>query len=507
MFAQSPERRHGRRVIGWAASLLAAAVALAGCGAGSRPSARPLTIAFHSDPQSLDPHLHDEALTHCILSHFYDGLTAFDAEMRVQPALAESWENPDDVTWRFHLRSAFFHDGRPLGAEDVVASLERARSLPGSKAGGYLVEVKDERVIDSATVEIVTRRPYPILLNKLAFVSIVPRDAPPKIERPVGTGPYVFVSYEPGVGMELREFARRWRAPDIESPVRLLFLSDSAERVSRLISGDVDLITELPVADLDRVAAAPGCGVRSRGGLSVAYLQVRTDRRPFDDLRVRRALSLALDRDALVRHVLGGQGAPAGQMVPPQVFGHVPDIAPPGRDLAEARRLLAAAGLPNGFEFELEYRPGSDLAELRRQLAEAGIRVELRPRPWSELYPRLLAGEVGAYFGNWQSPSGDASDLFDNKVHSRDAAKGYGGSNSNGYSNPALDRLIEQSGETLDMAERRRILEAAVRMLNEDLPLIPIAVPANLYGLRRNLEWRPRLEYGARAYDVRRRER
>ncbi len=479
---------------------------LAGCGPRALVPGRPLTIAFHSAPQSLDPHLHDEASTHSILGHIYDTLIAFNGDARLQPALAESWENPDDLTWRFQLRpGVVFHDGRPLEAADVVASLERARSVPRGMAAGYVIEVAQVRALDTRSVEIVTRRPYPILLNKLAFVAIVPRDAPARIEHPIGTGPYQFVSYTPGVVMDLEAFPRRWRAPDIEPQLRLLFVSDVAERLAKLLSGDADVATDLPVADIARVSESKCCTVRSRGGLGVAYLQLPVDRKPWSDLRVRRAVSLALDREALARRVLGGQGSAAGQMVPPQVFGFAPDIVPPARDVQAARRLLAEAGYPQGLDLDVEFRAGPNLAELRGELAEAGIRCRLVPRSWSELYPRLVAGQAAGYYGGWQCPSGDASDLLDQKVHSKGGPEGYGASNFNGYSNPRLDQLIEQSAATLDMVERRRKLEAAMHVLSDDLGLVPLMVVGNVYGVRRDLEWQPRVDARVCAWEMRRR--
>jgi peptide/nickel transport system substrate-binding protein len=492
-----------RSVVGVA--LAAALAGCAGCAGGDGAGGRPLRMAFHSDPQGLDPHLHDEVATHWVLDNVYDSLVAFDADMRVRPALAVGWENPDDLTWRFQLRpGVLFQDGRPLAAEDVAVSLRRAREHPRSKMSGYLVEVQAVRAVGPLTVEIQTRRPYPILLNKLTFIAVVPRDAPPRISRPLGTGPYSFVSYAPGRSLELRAFPRSWRGGAVEPRVSVGFESDAAKRVALLTSGRVDLIAELPSPDADRVAAAPGCEVRAAGGLAVNYLQPRLDVPPFSDLRVRRAVSLALDRQALVGAMLQGRGAAAGQMVGPKVFGHAPEIRPPRRDLAAARRLLAAAGHPGGIDAVLEYRAGQDLAALRAQLAEAGIRLRLEPRQWSELYPRLLQGTVGFYYGSWQCSSGDASDLFDNKIHSPDPARGYGDSNSNHYRNPALDRLIESSGATLSMSERRRILESAMRALDADLPLIPVALSYNLFGVRRGLEWAPRLDFRLRVAEMRR---
>ncbi len=489
------------------AAALAAASLASGAACSPVPGAggEPLRMVFHSDPQGLDPHLHDEVSTHWVLDNIYDALVGFDADMSVRPALALGWENPDDLTWRFQLRpGVLFQDGRKLEAKDVVASLNRARSHPQSRMSGYLVEVALVRALDPQTVEVRTRRPYPILLNKLTFIAIVPRDAPPLIANPLGTGPYRFVSYRAGRDLDLAAFRRNWRGGAIEPRVSIGFESDSARRAERLIAGRADLIAELPSADAERVAAAPGCEVRSAGGLAVAYLQPRLDLHPFTDLRVRRAISLALDRNALVKAMLGGHGAPAGQLVGPKVFGYAPDLQPPRRDLAAARRLLAESGHAAGIDVPIEYRAGQDIEPLRAQLAEAGIRVRPQPRQWNVLYPRLLRGDVGFYYGTWQCSSGDASDLFDNKIHTRDPVRGYGDSNSNRYSNPALDRLIESSGATLNMNQRGRILESAMRMLDADLPLIPLVIPYNLYGVRRGLEWEPRLDFRFHAADVRR---
>jgi len=440
-----------------------------------------------------------------VLDNIYDPLVAFDPDMRVRPALALGWDNPDDLTWRFRLRPrVLFQDGRPLAAADVVASLERARSHPRSKMSGYLVEVSAVRALDAQTIEVRTRRPYPILLNKLTFIAIVPRDAPPLISSPLGTGSYRFVSYTPGRRLELAAFERCWRGGPGEPRVSVGFESDPARRVEQLLAGRADLIAELPSQDAERVRAAPGCEVAAGGGLAVVYLQVRLDRPPFSDRRVRRALSLAVDRERLVATLLHGRGAAASQMVGPQVFGYAPDVRPVRRDLAAARRLLSEAGYRNGLDVALEYRAGQEIAPLSAQLAEAGIRVRPEPRPWSELYPRLLARRVNLYYGTWQCSSGDASDLFDNKVHTREPAHGYGDSNSNDYGNPALDRLIERSGATLSMGERRRILERAMRLLDADLPLVPLALPYNLVGVRRGLRWPPRLDSRLLAAELRR---
>ncbi|MBV8200813.1 MAG: hypothetical protein JOZ15_09345 [Acidobacteria bacterium] len=489
-----------------AACLAALAVLAAGCSRPPAPRAQPLRIGLHSDPLVLDPHLRNEALTYSVLRNIYEGLTAFDAEMRIGPALAVSWENPNDLTWVFHLRPGVrFHDGRELTAADVVFSLERARSLPASGFGSYVVAVSTVRALDPHTVELTTRRPYAILLNKLAFVLIVPAGSPREIHQPVGTGPYRLASYQPGVRLALTAFEGYWGGPSAIGQVDLLPIASQRARVERLIAGGLDVVQEPGAENLARLRAAPACRVLEQESLTVHYLMAKTARPPLSDLRVRRAIDLALDRTALVASVLRGEGHPIGQMVGRSVFGFAPDIAPPARDLAAARRLLAEAGYPGGIDLDLEFRPGRKAAEIRRQLAEAGIRLRLVERPWAELFPRLLAHQVDFYLGAVLAPSADASDVFDSMVHSRDAALGYGDSNLGDYHNAPLDALIQESGSTLDMLTRRAQLERCMHLLVQDVTLIPLYVPWNLFGVRDDIVWQPRHDGFLLARGMRRR--
>ena len=158
-----------------------------------------MRIAIHSAPQSFDPHLQNEVLTSAVLANLYDGLTEFDEESRIRPALAATWTNPDERTWVFRLRPGVrFHDGRPLTAEDVVFSLGRARNHPRTDLSSYLVEVESVKALDPLTVEVRTRRPFAALLVKLSPIQIVPRGSPETITEPVGTGSYRFLRYERG---------------------------------------------------------------------------------------------------------------------------------------------------------------------------------------------------------------------------------------------------------------------------------------------------------------------
>jgi peptide/nickel transport system substrate-binding protein len=487
--APRPARRsrHGR--MAWAA-LAAAVVLTAHCRRPAPLPQRPLRIALGSAAFTLDPHA-GELLTLSVLRNLYDSLTAFDAGNRVGPALAESWENPDELNWIFHLRRGVsFHDGRELTARDVLFSFERARRSPTSEIGAYLVAIERVLALDPYTVEITTRRPDPILLNKIAFVLVVPADSPPVIVRPVGTGPYRLAADEPGKRLALRAFDRHWGGAPPEQAVELLPIPDHDARIKGLLDGDLDIVAEPGFAELARIRAARGCRIAKQArSLGVTYLLVRSDRRPLDDLRTRRALSLALDRGELVRTALHGEGVPLGQMVTGNVFGFAPDIRPPAASPATARALLAAAGHAGGLDLELQIRPGArpELDALARQLLSAGIRVHALERPLEAFSP-----DADLSFASWFCLSGDASDFFDAMAHSPTAESGYGAGNFTHYRNRELDALIEGSESTLDLLARRTQLEHAMRVLMADFVFIPLYSTPILYGTRDTVDWQPR---------------
>lgn len=466
------------------------------------PPPAPVRVAVHSAPLSADPHLHNEFATFSVHSNVVEGLTRFDAHARIEPALATRWSNPDDLTWRFEIRSDVrFHDGSLLRAEDVVASLLRVRDPARSGFASYLVEVEDVRVDGPSIVEIRTTRPFPILLNKLAFASILPADLEEPVTEPVGTGPYRWAGREGDV-LRLEAFPDYWAGSPAVPGLEMVVLPEAEERARALVEGRIDLSTRLSPAAAATLETAACCRVEGRPSLVVEYLAVRPSVAPYDDPRVRRALHLAIGRREIAEESYRGRAVPLGQMVPPDVFGHHPGLVAPHRDLEAARGLLEDAGHPDGFEMTLEYRPGRRAEVVVRHLEEAGIRVEVRERPWAEVYDRLLAGEVDAYLGGLLAVSSDASDLLDSTIHSAEPERGYGVNNSMGYRNPAVDRAIEDSGATMDMLARRDLLQHAMELLMEDLVFLPVVSPHDLYGVRRGLEWTPRADGMVRGVEI-----
>ncbi|MEO6325224.1 MAG: ABC transporter substrate-binding protein [Thermoanaerobaculia bacterium] len=447
---------------------------------------------MHSESLGLDPHFNNEVLTFAILSNMFEGPTAFDAELKLVPRLVSSWENPDERTWRLHVRDdARFDDGTPVEAQDIVASLVRIRTHARSQLKSYMVEVESQRATGPRTLEITTRRPYAPLLNKLAFCFVVPRGSPAEITAPIGTGAYRMGLIEKGKLLRLEPVAHRGQ-PSLLSPLEFRPVADPEKRVIELLQGRADLAQDLPPSAVTRVQQDPCCRVETRPSSIIEYLHFGAVDPRFKDHRVREAISLAIDRRVLVERVLRGFGQPASQMVGPGVFGFDSTLPVPGRDLVKARRLLTEAGYPNGFDVTLEFRESRNGAEIARQLAEIGVRVKLSGIPWAELFVRLARQQVGFYYGGVTAVTADASDVLDGFAHSR--SNGYGSTNHNGYANPELDRMIEESGATLVMAQRRTLLQKCMRLMMDDLYLVPLVVPYDLYGVRKDLSWTPRID-------------
>jgi peptide/nickel transport system substrate-binding protein len=476
-----------------ASALVAVWLLAGGCPKPIPPSQRPLRIALYNEPLTLDPHHRNEVLTISVLRNIYEGLTALDARTNVEPALAERWETRG-VTWVFHLRPGVrFHDGSSLTARDVVFSFNRARNSL-SNVGGYLTSIDKVLASDQDTVTITTLRPSPTLLNKLAFVFIVPSGSPEEISRPIGTGPYELLAYEPGKRVALRASKSYWGGVAPEPEVEFLVVPKVDERVRLLLAGDVDLAQEPGPANVDRILDDSHCRVIEADSLNVIFLIIRSDRGALVDPRVRQAIHVALDRAGLVRAALHQKAMPISQMVGRSVFGYAPDLLLPEADPDKARELLIKAGYPRGLDLDIQFRPGRrpELEAVQEQLRPVGIRLRLKERPWAELFPLLLAGDIDFYFGGWLCLSGDSSDFFESMVHSRDAGRGYGGSNFNHYVNPALDDMIEKSSSIVDPLARRAQLQNCMRVLMSDLAFIPLYSPAVVFGARDNIEWQLR---------------
>jgi len=501
--------------------LLLAVVLAASVPACRRPPAveAPYSVSVPYDLDSFDPAARNRLSDFSLLSNFYEPLVVTDANLSPRPALATRWNNPDPETWVFELRRGVrFHDGRPLRAADVVWSFER---LAGNgrelEMSGHVAMVRRVRAVDDDTVEIVTTGPVGILLNKLRFVMIVPEgeDAPTLSRKVVGTGPYRLESWEKGRSLALRRNESYWGPRPALGEVRIALNRAPAEALGDLLEGRSDFVQSSAKATEEAIRRRPDLELRRNSSVSVKFLSFglegsRTDevaggRNPFVDPRVRRAVSLAVDRVALVKR-LSAPAVPVNQLVLPFIFGFDPSLPPLRYDPAEARRLLAEAGWPGGFELRFPARGlfAEAAGIVAEMLAAVGIRARVVPLAEQEWFEMSYAHRFAMTITRFGCPTGDASDLFEGALHTYEPERRMGLMNYGRYSSPELDRAVEAAGRTLEMGIRRGLLSEANAVAMRDLPFVPLYVEQDLYAFRRGIEWRPRNDNFFIASEIRR---
>jgi len=471
-------------------------------------------MVLASTPVTLDPQLHSEDLTRMVLANFYESLVSLDRNLHVRPLLAVEWTNPSQTIWRFRLREGvLFHDGSPFGPEDVRRTIERARGLKGSTAAPDIRSIAEVRIVGRSIVELVTDRPRPLLLTQLANTPILPRSTPdPTITRPIGTGPYRFVSASRNLAVVSgTRFDAYWGKRPCFPSFRLEIMNDEVQRV-RAIREGADIVTPVPAGLGVQQGASASLPFRLilHPTVTATFLVCRISplsggrASPFHDIRVRQALDRSIDRAALARGKLPAEEVPSWQLVVRGINGHAAGVSAAPPDLDSARSLLKEAGYGKGLVTALlvSQRGESIGRELARQVAVAGIKLEVQPLEWNEMYRRMKAGEAPLVMASWTTSSGDASSLLEPVLHSPRGPSGFGVENTSGYSNPVVDAAIAQASQEMDYSARSRLLQSAMRQAMQDLPLIPLYSPLWCYAVRRDLHFQPRLDLAVTAADI-----
>jgi peptide/nickel transport system substrate-binding protein len=494
-----------------------AAVAFPAC--RERPQLeRPVRIVLAGSPVTFDPQRVSDERTRNVLGHFYEPLVDFDADLALRPRLALSWSSPSDTEWRFVLREGVvFHDGRPFGAEDVKATLDRARHLvEGFVTESDIHDVAEVRVLDARTVSVTTRSPRPLLLARLTRLLVLPRDTgDSEVYEPVGTGPWVYSGGTTGPSggpIRGRRFERYWGDRPAAAELRIEAEPDEAGR-ERALLGGADVVVPFPRSALDASGRSRGpFHVVRRPTLTTVFLAFRVSSgfrgevSPFRDVKLRRAVSLALDRERLVRDALDGEGTPLWQLAPPGIVGYDVGVPRPGPDVAAARRLVAEAGFPNGVSSRLHADPARERVarEVARQLEPAGIRLEVVVEPWDDLFRSQLFGISPVALWSASHTAGHASGFYESYLHTTAGDTVFGGENSSRYSDPEVDALVERASGAVLREERERLLAAVRARALSDLPYVPLFTPVRVYGVRDGVELAPRLDEAVFASDVRR---
>ena len=486
-------------------------------------AAADLRIGLGADVTSMDPHLLNLASNNAVCAHVFDALTHVDEDARLIPGLAESWRALDATTWEFKLRRGVkFHDGSELTADDVVFSLERTAKVPGGQFTTFTQRLIARQIVDRYTLRLKTATPYAMVPYDLNSVFIVSRKAAAGATTEdfnsgramVGTGPFRFIRFVRGDRVELARNDAYWDgSPPWDHVVFRIITSDPA-RTAALLSGDVDAIEQVPTADLPRLRRQADLRVVQKVSWRTIFFHLDqyrdrppsvTDlsgrplaRNPFRDVRVREAFSKAIDRDAIIRHIMDGAALPASNLVSPPVFGYDKALEPERYDPEGARRLLAEAGYPSGFAMTLaapnnRYVDDDQVAQAVAQfLAHVGIHVRVAVAPVNAYLPKGRKGDFAFAMLGWGSFSGDLA--LRSLVATIDPEKAFGVWNWSHYSNPAVDALLERAFATLDDARRERLAREAMRVAMRDYAVIPLHHQLATWAMRRALDYAPRTD-------------
>ncbi|WP_367604161.1 ABC transporter substrate-binding protein [Teichococcus rhizosphaerae] len=517
------------------------ATPLAALAAGVAPAAlqaRELSIGLAAPVTSIDPHFANAAPNSSFARHIFDPLVVRAPDGRPVPNLALSWTALEDNLWEIRLRPGVkWHDGRDFTADDVVFTFGRAPNVPNSPAsfGGSLRTVKAVEAVDPLTLRIATSAPTPNLPIDLAAIAIVSRHVGEGAstadynsgKAAIGTGPYRLVSYTSGSGIEVTRNDGWWGPRQEWEKVSFRIIPNPGARTAALLSGDVELIAAPSSSDLPRLRQDGAIRIFERQGSRALFLSPDFSRagevpfitdnegrplpkNPLLDLRVRQALSHAINRQGLAERVQQGMAEATGQWMPPGAFGHNPAVPVPAFDVAKARSLLAEAGYPQGFRITLHasndrYPADAQTAQAVAQMwSRAGIATTVETLPFATYLTRMARQEYAMVQNSWGSTTGEAGSVLLNIVHSYDQPRRLGASNDTRYSNPKLDAQIEEALSTMDAAEREKRVAAAVAASVEDLALIPMILFKNAWAARRPLAYEPRMDEQTLAMGVRR---
>jgi peptide/nickel transport system substrate-binding protein len=476
-----------------------------------------LRMAYDADPASLDPHEQLSGAT-LQLSHLvFDPLVRFRQDLTLEPRLAKSWERIDDRTTRFHLRDGVkFHSGREMTADDVVWTFERLKQSPDFKA--LFEPFEAAKAVDTHTVDLITRGPYPLVLNLASYIFPMdrefysgtdergqPKDAVVKhgssfaSANMSGTGPFIVTGREQGIRLEFKRFADYWDRDSPGNVEEIVFtpIKEPATRVAALLAGDVDFIGPVPPSDLKRIEAASCCTLVTIPSNRVLTFELNQDRvEAFKDSRVRKAMSLAINREAIAKKIMRGQATAAGQLSPPGYAGHDPALILP-YDLAKAKALMKEAGYADGFSVSMiapnnRYVGDARIAEtVAAMLAKINIKVDLQTLPKAQYWQRFDARDGDMLMIGWQSDTQDSANFYEFLVMTPDKETGYGQYNAGNYSNAEVDRLTLETQTMTDEDERATKLKEIEGIIYEDAALLPLQWQHLAWAARENVKIEP----------------
>lgn len=519
--------------------LLAAGTALALQMAVSPAGAVTLRYANQGDLKSLDPYTLNETTTNAHLGHVYEGLTARGKNLAIGPGLAERWETLDGAKkWRFHLRrNVKFHNGDPFTADDVIFSADRVRAQ-GSNFQTRVPKGAKFTKIDDHTVEVELESPNPILIaqwdtwyivsKKWAEANNSAAPTPASATTPShialnanGTGPFRIDSHQPGVRTVFKANANWWGKKE-HNLDEIIFtpIPNDATRVAALLSGEVDVIEPVPIQDIPRVNGSDKARVLAGPELRTIFLgydQIRDEllesnvkgKNPFKDVRVRQAFNMAVDKETIKARVMRGLSTPSALMIAPELFAFSKAYQSPKFDPDAAKKLLADAGYPNGFEVGMDcpndryVNDGQICQAVVGMLARIGVKVNLNAQPKAQYFAKVLKPggyKTSFYLLGWTPGTFDSHNvLFD--IHGcRAEGSPRGESNLGGYCNKEVDALTDKILVESDNSKRDQLIKQAFDITTKEFAYVPLHQQALAWGVSRDVQLTQRADNSVLLY-------
>jgi len=443
--------------------------------------------------------------------NIFNTLVEPDQIFRLKPKLATSWNNPNNITWRFYLReNVKFHNGYSFTSEDVNYSIEFIKGDISSGLRDLLTSVEKVEIIDEYTVDIITDGPYPTLLNKLVDIPILSKryQEETSIEWPIGTGPYKLVKYVEDDQVILERFDDYWGGSLEVKNATFIKIEDEEDMKNALIAGEIDIAGHIIARYYEEVVECQGITVERSPQPSVTFLGFdfrendsvgfKGEKNPLSDVRVRKAMYHAINITDIIDNILNGTdfAEPASHFVSPLIFGYNPNIERLPYDLNRAKELMEEAGYEAGFELVLDcYNDSSiqtQIAEnIQTQLSEI-INITLNRLPLEKYFMKIAERNSSAYILGWLVATGDAGEIFDYMLRTVDQEAGIGTYNLGFYSNPEVDRIGKNVSHILNPEERLKLMQEGFQIAMEDVAWVPLYVPKCIYGKADYVVWDPK---------------
>ncbi|GAK12416.1 glutathione ABC transporter substrate-binding protein [Geomicrobium sp. JCM 19039] len=458
-------------------------------------------MAISSDPVDLDPHGSNDGPSTIVRSNIYENLVEQTSDLEIEPHLAQSYEQIDDVTWEFILREdVTFHDGEPFNAEAVKANIERAIN-PDVSNRLFLLDMIDRvEVMDEYTVHIITEYPFGALPANLAH-DTGGMISPAAIEdedngdtniatNPVGTGAFTFDSWDQGYEVVLTKNEDYWGEDAHLDSVAIRTVPEQGTRVGMLSTGEAQVSQSLEAANANQVEEMEEAELAVYPSLAMDYVGFNTQVEPFDDVRVRQAIALAIDHEAIVEGLFEGYGSVADSPINDRVFGYHEDLDAPEYDPERAAELLAEAGYEDGFETSIWTSDINSnyvfIAEIvQDQLTDIGINADVQIMEWATFLETTGNGDHEMQVAGWTTVTADADyglyPLFHTDYQGAEGNRSF-------YSNDELDAMLESARQEIDEDERIAQYREIQEFLREELPMVSIAFQDNLFGVSSNFE-------------------